>query len=139
MPVLSHHLGGPAMPEPNANIPAQPAAGPGAPVYPTSPCPQPVTRPQQLAALQQRAEQQAALGPAPAAAPVVAAPVVPPLAAPPPQREVVSQPVSQQVREEIRLYSHSPLVYWWPVWLVGYILAALSYFGGTRVQIAENV
>src|SRR5262245_46127365 len=36
---------------------------------------------------------------------------------------------------EIRLYSHTPLFYWWPVWLIGYILAVLTYFQGEVVSI----
>lgn len=31
---------------------------------------------------------------------------------------------------EVVLISHSPLVYWWPVWAVGFILAGVSYFAG---------
>ena len=33
---------------------------------------------------------------------------------------------------EIKIYSHSSLFYWWPVWLLGYILAlavSVSAFG----------
>ncbi len=103
------------MPEPNPHAPVPPNIDPSAPVYVTEPPPT-VVQPVGV--------------PAPAAAPT---------AAPLPEREVVSQPVSQQAREEIRLYSHSPLIYWWPVWLVGYILAAISYFGGTQVQIDPEI
>lgn len=112
------------MPDPNANVPAQPGADPAVPVYSTT-YPQPVMTPQQLAAIQQRAAQ--------------AMPQEVPPAATLPQREVVSPPVTEQVRQEIRLYSHSPLAYWWPVWLVGFILAGISYFGGHEVQIDPNV
>lgn len=35
------------------------------------------------------------------------------------------------------LISHSPLVYWWPVWLSGYVMAALTYFANDR-QALEN-
>ena len=123
------------MPDPNPNVPANP----NAPVYTTTPAPQPVMSPQQLAALQQRAaaQQQAATVPMVPQPVTPAVPVAP--VAPVPQREVMSQPVSQQAREEIRLYSHSPLVYWWPVWLVGFILAGISHFEGTQVEIGENV
>jgi hypothetical protein len=30
----------------------------------------------------------------------------------------------------IRIYSHSSLLFWWPVWLVGYVLAALTWWHG---------
>ncbi len=30
----------------------------------------------------------------------------------------------------MRIYSHSALLFWWPVWVVGYVMAALTYWGG---------
>lgn len=36
---------------------------------------------------------------------------------------------------EIRIYSHSALFYWWPIWVVGYILAAVTAAQGERVPI----
>ncbi|OYW77746.1 MAG: hypothetical protein B7Z37_02330 [Verrucomicrobia bacterium 12-59-8] len=30
----------------------------------------------------------------------------------------------------IRIYSHSSLLFWWPVWVVGYVMAALTYWHG---------
>jgi len=36
---------------------------------------------------------------------------------------------------EVYLYSHSSFFYWWPVWFVGYIMAALTYFNGTAIAI----
>lgn len=38
---------------------------------------------------------------------------------------------------EIRIYSHSTLFYWWPIWVVGYVLAALTYFEGQTRQFAD--
>ena len=38
---------------------------------------------------------------------------------------------------EVRLYSHSSLFYWWPVWLIGYIFALLSYLQGDLVSIGN--
>jgi len=38
---------------------------------------------------------------------------------------------------KIRIYSHSALLYWWPVWLVGYIMAAITYYQGEVVNIGE--
>lgn len=32
--------------------------------------------------------------------------------------------------EEIRLYGHSNLFYWWPVWAIGFLMAALTYIDG---------
>jgi hypothetical protein len=34
---------------------------------------------------------------------------------------------------EVVIISHSPLFYWWPVWGVGFLMAALSYWQGDRV------
>ncbi|MGF1501495.1 MAG: hypothetical protein ACFBSD_06735 [Paracoccaceae bacterium] len=36
---------------------------------------------------------------------------------------------------ELIVYSHSPLLYWWPAWVVGYLCAALTYFQGTEVNL----
>lgn len=35
----------------------------------------------------------------------------------------------------MNIIPHSTLFYWWPVWLVGYILALLTYLEGTHVEI----
>jgi len=34
---------------------------------------------------------------------------------------------------EIRIYSHSPILYWWPVWLVGFVMALLTYLDGGQM------
>src|SRR5436190_3116308 len=34
---------------------------------------------------------------------------------------------------EIRVYSHSMLFYWWPVWAVGYLFALLTWMRGVEV------
>jgi hypothetical protein len=36
---------------------------------------------------------------------------------------------------ELRIISHSPLVYWWPVWLFGLLLALVTYLGNARMAI----
>jgi hypothetical protein len=36
---------------------------------------------------------------------------------------------------EIKIYSHSPLLYWWPVWMTGYVLALITYFQGHTVTL----
>jgi hypothetical protein len=35
----------------------------------------------------------------------------------------------------IRVVSHTALIYWWPVWLVGFILAGLTYADGSRLDV----
>jgi hypothetical protein len=44
---------------------------------------------------------------------------------------------SPDVLPELRLYSHSTLLYWWPVWLFGYLFAVLTYFKGGYVELDE--
>jgi len=36
---------------------------------------------------------------------------------------------------EIVIVSHSNVVYWWPAWVAGYLIAALTYFQGSVVQV----
>lgn len=37
--------------------------------------------------------------------------------------------------ESVVVYQHSTLFYWWPVWAVGFLFAALSYFGDYHMAI----
>jgi len=41
----------------------------------------------------------------------------------------------ERKRVELKIVGHSPLFYWWPVWVVGYIMAIVSYFQGQQHQI----
>lgn len=36
---------------------------------------------------------------------------------------------------EIKLVSHSPIFYWWPIWLLGYVMALITFVDGTRLAI----
>ncbi len=54
------------------------------------------------------------------------------LAQPAPEPEQ-PKPVS-----ELKVYSHSSLVYWWPVWAVGYLMAILTYSFGHQYQIGQD-
>ncbi len=51
--------------------------------------------------------------------PTTAVPTTPPLAAAPPVPD-----------QEIRVYGHNNLFYWWPVWAVGFLMAFLTYVDG---------
>lgn len=64
-------------------------------------------------------------------------PVAPPPVAPPPAVAPVEPPVREAPAEhkEIYLYSHSPLVYWWPVWVVGYVMYALTWWYGEPLTV----
>ena len=37
--------------------------------------------------------------------------------------------------KDIKLYSHSAIFYWWPVWLVGYTMAFLTYLDGGQMAV----
>lgn len=41
-------------------------------------------------------------------------------------------------QKELILYSHSNLFYYWPVWVVGFILSAVTYSADTPVQVGDN-
>jgi len=38
---------------------------------------------------------------------------------------------------EVTIYSHSGIVYWWPVWLVGFLFALLTYLQGVHTQLGD--
>jgi hypothetical protein len=48
---------------------------------------------------------------------------------PSPGPDVPSQPL------KLRIISHTGLIYWWPVWLVGLILGGLTYLGDQRLAV----
>src|SRR5262249_20415830 len=33
------------------------------------------------------------------------------------------------------VFSHSPLIYWWPVWVLGYVFAILTWAQGVKVPL----
>lgn len=40
--------------------------------------------------------------------------------------------------DEIRVYSHSPLFYWWPVWLFGFVFALITAVDNERIAIVPG-
>jgi hypothetical protein len=38
---------------------------------------------------------------------------------------------------EVTVYPHSMLLYWWPIWVTGYIMALLTYLQGTTVRFGD--
>jgi len=42
------------------------------------------------------------------------------------------------VDQEIYIYGHSPLLYWWPVWLTGFLFAALTYMDGHVMAVVPQ-
>lgn len=61
---------------------------------------------------------------------------------PPPQPQPAPPPAPVQEVEpaprEIIIYSHSPLVYWWPVWVMGYVMAGLTWWYGQGHEVGGN-
>jgi hypothetical protein len=47
-------------------------------------------------------------------------------------------PEARQRVENITVYSHSNLMYWWPVWLVCFILSAVTYMGGNQMAVVPD-
>jgi len=43
-----------------------------------------------------------------------------------------------QAATTIIVISHTGLIYWWPVWLVGFILYAFTLFGGDRLAVVPS-
>lgn len=53
--------------------------------------------------------------------------------------EPATPPVIASHRQsEIKIYSHSTLFYWWPVWVMGFVMAALTYSEGSRAVIVPR-
>ncbi len=48
------------------------------------------------------------------------------------------EPVKAKPVRELKIYRHSSLIYWWPVWVVGYIMAILTYSLGQKYQIGQD-
>jgi hypothetical protein len=44
-------------------------------------------------------------------------------------------PVKAAEEPEVIIYGHSWLFYWWPVWVVGYVMALLTWLHPVRVQL----
>jgi hypothetical protein len=114
-------------------VPGQPV--PQQPVT-AAPVAQPVVQPVavQPAAVQPVAVQPTAVQPAAPAAPVVyQAPAQP-------AHENLAE-LQQEAKEqpEVRIYSHSNLFYWWPVWAIGYVLALATYLQGQPIQIGSRL
>lgn len=54
------------------------------------------------------------------------------------QRAASSQPDEPPVDKQTRIYSHSSLFYWWPVWVVGYVMAFITYAEGRGYQTGQG-
>lgn len=54
-----------------------------------------------------------------------------------PRRETREERRARRDREHVSIVSHSMLFYWWPIWVFGYIFAALTWINGAVVQIGQ--
>lgn len=46
-----------------------------------------------------------------------------------------NEPASNNV--QLKVISHSHLFYWWPVWVVGYFCALMTYISGAQYQVGD--
>ncbi len=53
-------------------------------------------------------------------------------ASPPPPAPTPARPT------EVKIYSHSNLFYWWPVWLIGFIMGLITLFSGEYLVVVPN-
>lgn len=59
--------------------------------------------------------------------------------APPPGADPDSPDKPQERKVDyLVVYGHSNLLYWWPVWLVSFILAAVTYAGGQQMAVVPD-
>ncbi|MGL1806987.1 hypothetical protein ACSTHG_23710, partial [Vibrio parahaemolyticus] len=49
-------------------------------------------------------------------------------------RHTFSRPTAQGP-PDIKIVSHSNIVYWWPAWIVGFAVALVSYVQGKAIAI----
>jgi hypothetical protein len=54
------------------------------------------------------------------------------------QMEQVPPHINKRGDAEIRIVSHSNLFYWWPVWVVGFIIAILAWIDGHMMVIVPR-
>jgi hypothetical protein len=58
---------------------------------------------------------------------------------------VITHPTAQETAgkvvrpREVRIYSHSGILYWWPVWATGYLFAFLTWMQGIPVTFGDVV
>src|SRR6266850_452453 len=85
--------------------------------------------------------------------PTVKPPSPPPKPAPPPAPSPAAASRQRQLEQvsfwksfflgmtkpgELPVYHHSTLFYWWPVWLLGFLFAAMTYFGNTHMALVPE-
>jgi len=56
----------------------------------------------------------------------------------PADQAAAAGPEARQVVENITVFSHANLMYWWPVWLACFILAGITYMGGNQMAVVPD-
>ncbi len=51
-----------------------------------------------------------------------------------PRRRWLARLFARKAKDELRIYQHSNLLYWWPVWVYGYFCAAVTYIDGIAIR-----
>ena len=53
---------------------------------------------------------------------------------------IESSPAHTVAAEETQviIYGHSQLLYWWPVWVIGYVMALLTWLHPVQMQIGNS-
>src|SRR5579859_5371955 len=72
--------------------------------------------------------------------PTAPAPPAPPALARPRKRSRIASLVryvflAQGGQGEVVIYSHSNLFYWWPVWLLGFIMAGITWYEDHQMAV----
>ncbi len=62
-------------------------------------------------------------------------PTTPTAAPPAPGASRFSPPPGTDRPREIKLVSHSPIFYWWPIWVLGYVMALITLFENHRLAV----
>lgn len=57
---------------------------------------------------------------------------------PAPPKPIPPPPPPGAPPQEIVIYGHTALFYWWPVWFFGYVFALLTWWGDTRAAIVPS-
>jgi hypothetical protein len=47
-------------------------------------------------------------------------------------------PAAPPAKREITLISHSMLFYWWPIWVIGFVMAGLTWYEDSRLAIMPS-
>lgn len=62
----------------------------------------------------------------------------PPITLSPEQREAAALPKQEKIPDEVKLWSHSTILYWWIVWVYGYFCAAVTYLSGKEFAWTDD-